>query len=80
MDGKPGSLVDQTRHAFDQAAGGTPIGDWARAEKPTFTFTDPEEAIGRLFNIMSAVRFQMIQIAGEVDNLRAAVARLESKT
>jgi hypothetical protein len=42
-----------------------------------FTFTNPEDAIGRIFHVLSAMRFQLIEIAGEVDNLRAAVARLE---
>jgi hypothetical protein len=74
------SLSDDTAHALDSAARGTPIGEWARADKPVFTFTTWEEAVGRIFNILSAMRFQMIQIAAEVDDLRATIAAAKGET
>ena len=72
-----GKLAEETAHALDSAAGGTKIGDWAHSDEMRFAWTDPEEALGRIFDLLSAIRFQMVEIARKVDDLDAAVHALE---
>ncbi len=72
-----GELEKATAHALDSAIGGTKIGDLAHSAELEFKFTDPEDAFGRIFKLLSAMRFQMIEIAREVDNLRDSLAIAE---
>jgi hypothetical protein len=72
-----GELEQATAHALMAASRGTKVGDWAHSAELEFEFTDPEDALGRVFYVLSAMRTQLIQIATEVDNLRDTIASAE---